>query len=152
MTKIRFKAKLQPAGRGGGGHLVAIPAKILSRLGGTGRIPVTATFNGIPYRGTIANMGAGPCLGVRKAIIAEAEVAVGDTLDVTLERDLEERTVTVPPDLARALASNRAARQAWDNLSYTHKKEHARALEDAKKPETRTRRLARTIALLTAST
>jgi hypothetical protein len=68
---------------------------------------------------------------------------------VTLERDLEERTVTVPPDLARALAGNRAARQAWDRLSYTHKKEHARALEDARKPETRTRRLVRTIALLT---
>jgi hypothetical protein len=152
MTKIRFKAKLQSAGRGGGGHLVAIPAKILSRLGGTSRIPVNATFNGIAYRGTIANMGAGPCLGVRKAIVAEAEVAVGDTLNVTLERDLEERTVTVPPDLAKALTSNRAARQGWDNLSYSHNKEYARALEDAKKPETRTRRLARTLALLTPST
>jgi hypothetical protein len=151
MAKIRFKAKLQSSGRGGGGHLVAIPVEVLDRLGGAGRIPVNASFNGIPYRGSIANMGAGPCLGVLKSIIAEAGLTVGDTLVVEVERDAEERTVEVPPDLARALAKNRAARQAWDALSYTNKKEHARAIAEAKKPETRTRRLAKTIELLTSA-
>src|SRR5437868_6844069 len=141
MAKVRFEARLEA--RGGGGHCVAIPPEVLARLGGGGRIPVKANFNGIPYRGSIANMGAGPCLGVLKAVIAGAGVAVGDRLQVTVERDREERKVEVPADLAAALKKNRAAREAWDALSYTHQKEHARALTDAKKPETRARRLDR---------
>jgi hypothetical protein len=148
MAKLRFTATLQTTARGSGGHFVAIPDKILEGLGGGGRIPVNATFNGLPYRGSIVNMGDGPCLGVLKGIIAEARVAPGDPLDVTIERDSAERTVAVPTELAQALRKDRAAAAAWDKLSYTHRKEHARAIEDARKPETRARRVARALEML----
>jgi uncharacterized protein YdeI (YjbR/CyaY-like superfamily) len=46
----------------------------------------------------------------------------------------------VPADLARALKQDPAASQAFEGLSYTHRKEYARWVEDAKKPETRQRR------------
>ena len=65
-------------------------------------------------------------------------------------RSREPRTVTPPADLARALKSNREAQAAWDKLSYTHKKEYARAVEEAKKPKTRQRRTERAVTELVA--
>lgn len=61
------------------------------------------------------------------------------------------RTITAPPDLARALDANAAARAAWDRLSPSHRREHVEAIEEAKKPETRARRVAGAIAMLTAA-
>jgi uncharacterized protein YdeI (YjbR/CyaY-like superfamily) len=86
-------------------------------------------------------MGGPPFLGVAKAIIAEASVAVGDRLDVVVERDAEVRTIDPPPDLKKALAKNAVARAAWEKLSFTRKRELVQRLEAAKKPETRERRL-----------
>src|ERR1043165_4849702 len=74
----------------------------------------------------------------------------GETVPVTMERDTEARTVTPPADLARALKANKDARAAWDKLSYTHRKEHGRAVEEAKKPETRRRRIEKSVELLAA--
>jgi len=74
MANARFKAELRPSGRGGGGHLVEIPDEVVAALGGKGRIPVQATFNGVPYRGSIVKMGGVMMLGVTKAIMAEAGV------------------------------------------------------------------------------
>jgi uncharacterized protein YdeI (YjbR/CyaY-like superfamily) len=67
-----------------------------------------------------------------------------------MERDTEERVITPPADLARALKANKEAQAIWDKLSYTHRREHVEHLEDAKKPETRQRRLEKAIALLAA--
>lgn len=141
MAKVRFRAELRRTDRGGGGHLVEVPAEVVEALGGGGRIPVNATFNGIPYRGSIVRMGGGPCLGVLKSIVEEAGVDYGDTLDVVVERDAAERTVEPPPELKKALAANRTAAAAWEKLSFTRRKELARGIEDAKKAETRERRL-----------
>ena len=69
-------------------------------------------------------------------------------IDVTLAVDTEERTVEVPPDLAAALEADPQARSAWDALSYTSRKERARSVAEAKKPETRERRLRATLAAL----
>jgi uncharacterized protein YdeI (YjbR/CyaY-like superfamily) len=88
-------------------------------------------------------MGDGTyCLGVLKSIQEAAGVGLGDEIDVELELDTAPRTLEVPADLAAALARDRHAAAAWERLSYTDRKEIARALEEAKKPETRARRLA----------
>jgi bacteriocin resistance YdeI/OmpD-like protein/uncharacterized protein DUF1905 len=148
VAALRFRTKLLGTGRGGGGHLVEIPPDVLHSLGGKGRIAVNATFNGIPYRGSIVRMGGISCLGVLKATVEELGIDYGDTLEVTVEPDTEERSVEEPGDLAAALAKDAAARRAWDELSYTTRKEHARALEEAKRPETRARRLDKTLEFL----
>jgi Bacteriocin-protection, YdeI or OmpD-Associated/Domain of unknown function (DUF1905) len=142
-TGHRFEARLESAG--GGGHLVRVPQRIVEALGGGARIPVNATFNGIPYRGSIFRMGGPPFIGVVKAIIAQARVAVGDKLDVVVESDAGIRTIVPPPDLEKALAKNATARAAWAKLSYTRQRELVQALEAAKKPETRERRLQKAI-------
>jgi hypothetical protein len=111
------------------------------------RAPVKVTLNGYTYRSTIAQMGNGPCLPLRKSNREAAGLEGGETLRVTLELDTAERVVEPPADLAKAL---RAARllERWSDLSYSHQKEHVEAIEGAKKPETRARRIAAAVKLV----
>jgi len=122
-----------------------VPTEVVEALGGKGRIPVTATFNGVPYRGSIVRMGGGAVLGVQKAIMAEAGVRVGDSITVVVRNDEGPREVEVPVDLAEALARNGAARAAFEGLSFSHKREYVRSITEAKRPETRARRIELTI-------
>jgi len=148
---IRFTGKVTTTPRGGGGTLVPVPATVARELGLKGMPKVKARIAGIPYRGSLMPMGDGTyCLGVLKSIQAQAGVGQGDSIAIELELDTEPRTVTVPQDLQKALARDRKAAAAWDALSYTNRKEMARSLEEAKKPETRERRLAAALERLRA--
>jgi hypothetical protein len=139
--KQRFTAPLEPTDRGRGGHVLRVPDEVVDALGGTGRTPVNATFNGIAYRGSIVRMGGSYCIGVLKSIVEEAGLEFGDPVAVTVERDSAERTVEAPSKLARAFAAEPPLRAAWDALSFTARKELAREIEGAKRPETRARRV-----------
>jgi hypothetical protein len=149
MAKTRFTARLRPSGRGVGGHLVEVPDEVVAALGGGGRIPVQASFNGVSYCGSIVRMGGVMMLGVTKAIMAEVGVEAGDLLAVTVRNDDAPREVDVPPELATALRLNKAAAVAWDRLSFTHRREYVSYIVEAKKEETRARRVERTIQALT---
>jgi Bacteriocin-protection, YdeI or OmpD-Associated/Domain of unknown function (DUF1905) len=142
-----FEAAIRSSGTGRGGALVAVPPEVVEALGGGGRIPVSATFDGVAYTGSIVSMGEGPCIGILKSIRTRIGKEPGDTVVVTLERDSAERTVEVPDDLAAALAEA-GAREAFDKLSYSHRREHVAAINDAKRPETRQRRIANAIAMV----
>jgi hypothetical protein len=151
MKSQSFESILRPSGRGGGGHLVDVPREVVAALGGRGRAPVNASFNGIAYRGSIAAIAGVVVLGVAKAIMAEAGLAVGDTLRVELQIDDTPREVQIPADLAAEFRKNPAARDAWERLSYTNRKEHARAIEEAKQAETRARRVQKCLDVLTGT-
>jgi hypothetical protein len=148
MAEVTFRAPVRPSGRGGGGHLVDVPPEVVEALGGKGRIPVTATFDGVPYRGSIVRMGGGAVLGVQKAIMAEAGVSVGDTLTVVVRNDEAPRQVEVPEDLAEAFGHHDAARVVFEGLSFSHRREYVRSITEAKRPETRARRVEQTIQAL----
>jgi bacteriocin resistance YdeI/OmpD-like protein/uncharacterized protein DUF1905 len=141
------------AALGGGGAALggrgARPGGRGAALGGGGRIPVQATFDGVAYRGSIASMGGCMALGVLKAIRGELGKAIGDPVMVTVERDTAERTVEVPADLAEALEAA-GAKAAFDALSFSYRREHVQAIQEAKKPETRARRIAKTVERITA--
>ncbi len=145
MSEATFRAPIRSSDRGGGGHLVEVPPEIVEALGGKGRIPVAVTFDGVPYRGSIVRMGGRAVLGVQKAIMAVAGVSVGDTLTVVVRNDEAPRQVEVPEDLAESLARNDSARAAFEGLSFSHKREYVRSITDAKRPETRARRVELTI-------
>jgi hypothetical protein len=115
---------------------------------GARRVPVKARVNGLEYRGTIVRMGGEYVLGIPKVFREAATVELGENIVVTLEMDIAERTVTPPADLALALKADKQLNEAWEKLSLTIKKENARALETAKRPETRARRLGKTLAML----
>ncbi len=114
------------------------------------RAPVVATVNGYTFRTTIAAMGGPPCIGVRRSHREAAGLAGGETVPVTIALDDAPRTVTAPADLVRALKAVPGAFEAWQASSYTHQREHVDAIEDAKKPETRARRVAAAVAMVAA--
>lgn len=146
MSRRSFQAEIQ-AGRGGGAY-VDIPFDVEQVFGTRGRVPVKATIDGEPYRGSIAPMGGHHRLGVTKAMRAAIERSVGDRVRVTVEADTEPRVVTVPPDLQAALKRVPSLASAFEALSYTHQKEFVVWIEEARKPETRDRRIARTMEML----
>jgi len=84
-------------------------------------------------------------IGLNKDVRAAAGVDAGDRVRVAIELDTEPRTVTVPEDLQAALADDREAREAFEKLSYTHRREYVAWIEEAKRPETRARRVAGTV-------
>jgi len=97
-------------------------------------------------------MGGRHILPVNRQMREGAGVQAGDAVEVVLERDDGPRTVTLPPDLGGALAARPRTRARWEALSFTRRKEHVRSLEEAKKPETRSRRLERILSDLDGST
>ena len=115
---------------------------------GAKRVAVKATINGAVYRGSIVRMGGKYMLGIPKVFRQEAGLKAGDNIVVTIEKDTEERKVDLPSDLAQELRKDPRLNEAWKKLSYTIRKEQARGLEEAKKPETRARRLEKTLELL----
>jgi Bacteriocin-protection, YdeI or OmpD-Associated/Domain of unknown function (DUF1905) len=117
---------------------------------GKARPPVKVTINGFTYRSTVSVYGGKYFIPVRKDRQEAAKINLGDICKVTVASDTEAREVDPPPDLKAAFAKNTAARAQWEKLSFTHKREHAEALLAAKKPETRARRLQKTLEMLAA--
>lgn len=108
---------------------------------GRARPPVQVTINGYGYRSTVSVYDGKYFIPVRKSNQDAAEIRPGDMVKATIALDEAPRTVNAPPDLKAALKGNLSLASSWENLSYTTKKEHAEALLQAKKPETRARRL-----------
>jgi hypothetical protein len=119
---------------------------------GRTRAPVKVTLNGYTYRSTISTMGGPPCIPLRKSNREAAGLKGGETLEVCLELDTEKREVTPPRDFVKALKAVPNAWERWRALSYTHQREHVEAIEGAKKPETRARRIDRAIQMVRAPT
>jgi hypothetical protein len=114
------------------------------------RAPVVATVNGYTFRTTIAAMGGPPCIGLRRSHREAAGVAGGETVAVQVALDDAPRTVTAPADLLRALAAVPGALAAWTASSYTHQREHVEAIEEARRPATRERRISAAVAMVSA--
>ena len=112
------------------------------------RAPVVATVDGYTFRTTIVAMGGPVCIGMRKSHREAAGLEGGETVPVTVALDEAPRTVTAPADLVRALKATPGALEAWKASSYTHQREHVEAIEGAKKPETRERRVAAAVAMV----
>jgi hypothetical protein len=129
---------------------INIPFDVEQTFGTRGRVPVRGTLNGAPFRGSLFPMGGCHFMVVNRHLREAAGVSGGETVPVTMQRDDEPRAIEPPADFARALKSNQEARTTWDKLSYTHRREHVEHIEEAKKPETRLRRLEKSIALLAA--
>ena len=139
-VKLEKHDKLEATG-------ITIPFDV-EKVWGAKRVPVKVEINGAHYRGSVVRMGGKYMLGIPKVFREAAGIKAGENIVVTLERDTEERKVTPPTDLARELKKDAALRTAWEKLSFTLKKENARSLEEAKQPETRARRLEKTLAML----
>jgi hypothetical protein len=139
-----YKARIEQDGA-----MCAIPVPFDPKaVFGTMRAPVAVTLNGYTYRSTIACMGGPPFIPFRKSHREAAGVEGGALVTIRLALDQAPRTVDVPADLASALKRVAGGREGWKALSFTHQREHVEAIEDAKKPETRARRVERAVAMV----
>lgn len=143
---VTFKTILkQEAGMNATG--IQVPAEAISALNSGKKPKVKITVNGYQYRSTVAAYKDAYMLPFASEHRAASGINAGDEIEVTLELDTEPRIVEVPEDLANAL-QEAGLREKFDSLAFTHRKEHVRALQDAKAAETRARRLAAIIAKL----
>jgi hypothetical protein len=149
VAAAEFEGTLEPAR--GGGAFVALPDDVLAALGGGSRFRVRGTLNGVEFASSTMGIGGGRvCLGLHKATREEAGVAPGDTVTLTLERDERPRELQVPQALQDALAADAEAAAAFERLSFTRRREYAQWVGEAKRPQTRARRLEQTLARLRA--
>ena len=148
---VRFKVKLDGV-EGSSVAALTAPKKVMKFFAARGRVAVRGTINGFPFRSSLMPMGGCHRMVVNKTMRDGAGVAAGDTVDVVMERDREERTVETPDVLSAALAKHTKAQSNWDKLAFTHKKEMARWIVEAKKDETRTRRVTKVLEVLKAGT
>ena len=122
---------------------IVVPPAVITALGGSKRPAVTVTIGDYSYRSTVASMGGMFLIPFAQEHRARTGLAPGEAIEVTLELDTAPRTVEVPPDLAAALDARPGAREVFDGLSYSARKEHVRQVETAKAAETRARRIER---------
>jgi len=149
--KHMFRAMLEKPSDGIDGAFVTMPFDVEKVYGTRGQVKVKATFDGHPYRGILAPMGTGGhVIIVRKDVREAIGKKAGDYVDVTIEKDVEERALEIPTQLQALLKKDAAARKFFDTLSYTNRKEYAVWIASAKKEETLRKRLDETLAKLLA--
>jgi hypothetical protein len=142
---MKFRAYVEPPEPMRG---LEVPLEVVEALGKGKRPPVAITVNGHSWKSRVAIMRGRHLIGLSNANRQAAGVVTGDEVEVELELDAEPRVVTAPADFARALDADPVARAAYDRLADSHKREHVRAIESAKKPETRQRRIEKAVAML----
>ncbi len=143
---MKFQATVFLGGKTATG--IVVPPEVVAALGASKRPAVKVTLNGHSYRSTVAPRDGVYMLPLSAEHRLAAGVAAGDEVEVDLELDSEPRTVTVPADLAEALDRDADARRFFDGLSYSHQRQHVLAIEDAKTPETRQRRIDKALTML----
>jgi hypothetical protein len=146
MKKYKFDAEIR-AGRGGGAYVV-FPYDVEKEFGTNGKVAVNATIDGVPDKGALFRGGLRiTCSPFHKAIRDQVGKQPGDTVTIVVSRDDGPREVAVPPELT-ARMKKAGVLAFFEGLSFTHRKEYSRWIADAKKDETRARRLDKAIELL----
>ena len=136
---LRFTGVIETAR--GGGAVVLVPPVVAVALGGNKQMRVFGTVNGVEYRSSTMPYRGAFYLGVHKATREAAGVSIGDAIEVTVTRDNSPRVLVILPDLEAALSAEPAARVHFDRLSFSHRREFVDAVAEAKRPETRARRV-----------
>jgi hypothetical protein len=146
MKTYKFRAKIEPSD--GGGAYVLFPYDTEAEFATKGKVPVKAKLNGVPYSGSLITCG-GPhhMLAVVKAIREETGKRPGDVIDVEVWKDDGSREVEVPSAFAQ-LMKKEGLLPFFEGLSLTHRKEYCRWIAEAKKEETRLKRLEKAIEML----
>lgn len=141
LKKFEFDIELLKQDDINGAYFI-VPFNAVKEFGKRGLIRVRATFDRVEYRGSLMPMGNGShCLGLTKAIRNKIQKGPGDIVHVTIEEDKEERVVEIPAELEAILKKHKKAREFFDSLSYTHRKEYARWIATAKREETKAKRI-----------
>jgi hypothetical protein len=143
---MRFRTTIERTGANTCG--IPVPPEVLEGLGGGKRPAVTVTVEGYTYRTSVGTVDGRSMVGLSSAHRAASGLSGGEMVDVELVLDTAPRTIEVPADFAVALAAEPAAQATFDRLSYSDKSWHVLQIEGAKAPETRARRVEKSVATL----
>jgi Domain of unknown function (DUF1905)/Bacteriocin-protection, YdeI or OmpD-Associated len=145
----QFKSRLTSRGPRGAWTFLEIPFSVEEVFGSKARVPVSGTLNGFAFQNSLMPNGDGThSMMVSKPLQAGAKAAAGDFVSVTMAVDRSPRVVRIPPELRKALSTNRLADASFKALSYSHQKEFAEWIATAKREETRIRRAEKSIAMI----
>ena len=149
MSDFSFEAILiRPEGAGTWTYL-NVPQDVSATFGSKGQVKAKGTVNGYPFRSTALPRGDGShYIVVGKSIRDPIGATQGEKVNVMLELDGEERQVDVPQDLEQAFETQPRAKDAFNQLTYSHKKEYVDWIMSAKQAATRQRRIEKAIVLL----
>ena len=147
MKKLKFKEELKKVNETGLTAYIEIPFSIEKEWGRKAMVKVKADIDGYIHRGLLMPYGKKGVhyLGLKSDVMKAMNKYPGDVVNVTIEPDTEERTVDIPDDFNKALVKNKKAKEIFDKLSYSHRKEYSEWIASAKKEETRTRRISKAI-------
>ncbi|WP_234109552.1 YdeI/OmpD-associated family protein [Chryseobacterium sp. R2A-55] len=146
-----FEGEIQKAGEINAAF-VEFPFSVQELFGKKGQVRIQAIFDGkVEYRGSLTKMNS-DChiLGLTQEIRKKLGKSFGDTVSVKLCEDKEERIVEIPEDVKIIFNENLKAKELFDAMSYTHRKEYIRWIVEAKKPETRENRKVKMIEMILA--
>ena len=148
MGKLQFRTAVDP--RGPAAAVLLTDEQVADVGEGAKAFPVKATVNGYTWRGRLSRMRGENMIGMTKAVRAAANVEAGDEVDVVVELDTAPREVEIPPALAAAFKKDKDAKKLYDALAFTHRKEFARWIAEAKRDETRERRVSQALEMIHA--
>ena len=143
---MRFRATILQTGKNAAG--IVVPDEVIEGLASGRRPPVRVTVNGHTYRTSIGTIDGRAMVSFSVENRTKAGVAGRDTVDVDIELDTQKREITLAPDFTAALDAEPAARRFYDALTYSVPQWHALSVEGARTPETRQRRIEKSVALL----
>lgn len=146
MARIEFEGRVTGRGPGRAWCFLDFPKEVSETLGTKARVPVVVTINRVTIRTSAFPIGDGRHqINVNKAFQKGAGIAPGDRVRVAIEVDTKPRTVTLPPDLRAALGKQGTAKAAFEAIAPSHKKAYVDWIQEAKRPETRERRVRKTL-------
>ncbi len=143
---MRFSTTVELEGKTATG--IRVPAEVVASFGKGKRPPVKVTINGYTYRSTIAAYTEAYMLPVSREVREAAGIAAGDQIEVDVELDEAPREVVVPEDFAQAIAADLDASRFFASLSYSNRRRFVMGVEEAKTPETRQRRIAKSVSMM----
>jgi len=143
---MKFRATILTAGKTATG--IPVPDEVISNLNAGKRPALSVTINGYTYRTTVGFVDGRTMIPLSAENRAGADVAGGEEVEVEIALDTAPREVSLPADFSLALDRDPAAKQTFDGLSYSLKNYHVQQIDGAKTPETRARRIEKSIATL----
>ena len=149
MAKKSFETKLITYDISGAWTFLKVPFSVEKEYGTRGRVQVKGSIDEVPFKNTLLPAGKGEHqMVVKKAVRGKIGKEAGDKVSVVMEVDKSKRVVRAPRDLRNALSENPAAEKTYKDLAYSHKKAYVEWIKDAKKSETRERRVSKAVSML----
>jgi hypothetical protein len=148
MPSLEFKARVESVGPGESAAWVSLdlPKAVSAKLPSRGTVPIAGTINGFAFRTSVMPDGkGGHSMMVNKAMREGGKVAPGDEVAVAFRVDTASREPVVPADLKKAIAASAKAKALWTDITPRARGEWVEHVEGSKKPETRVRRIAKTV-------